>query len=74
MALVFVLCAVNYLYAVILSTFVLKQGEDQTKWSYYAVSSFTYLAAMAKEKEQELKKQWSENAQSRRAAGNKYGF
>ena len=46
MALVFVLCAVNYLYAVILSTFVLKQGEDQTKWSYYAVSSFTYLAAM----------------------------
>jgi len=34
----------------------------------------TYLAAMAKEKEQELKKQWSDNAAARRAAGNKYGF
>ena len=34
----------------------------------------TYLAALAKEKEQELKKMWSENAHSRRASANKYGF
>jgi len=46
MSLVFVLCAVNYVYAVIVSALVLKQGRDDTTWSYYAVSSFTYLTAM----------------------------
>ena len=46
MALVFVMCAVNYVYAVIVSTVVLKQGEDTTKSYYYAASSFTYLVAM----------------------------
>jgi len=46
MALVFVLCAVNYVYACLVSTLVLKQGQDDTKWSYYAISSFTYLTAM----------------------------
>lgn len=34
----------------------------------------TYLAAMAKEREHELKKQWSESAHNRRAAASKYGF
>ena len=46
MSLVFVLCAVNYVYAVVVSALVLKQGRDETSWSYYAVSSFTYLTAM----------------------------
>ena len=46
MSLVFVLCAVNYVYAVVVSALVLKQGRDETAWSYYAVSSFTYLTAM----------------------------
>ena len=46
MALVFVLCLVNYIYAVLVSKFVLQQGQDDTKWSYYAVCSFTYLTAM----------------------------
>jgi len=44
--------------------------KGQTKRKH----QITYLAAMAKEKEQELKQKWSENAQARRAAGNKYGF
>ena len=34
----------------------------------------TYLAAMAKEKEQELKKAWAASASNRRAAASKYGF
>lgn len=34
----------------------------------------TYLAAVAKEREHELKKQWAESATNRRAAANKYGF
>ncbi len=34
----------------------------------------TYLAAMAKEREHELKKQWSDSASNRRTAANKYGF
>ena len=46
MALVFVMCAVNYIYAVIVSAVVLKQGEDTTKSYYYAASSLTYLVAM----------------------------
>ena len=46
MALVFVLCAVNYIYAVIVSALVLKEGEDTTKTHYYAISSLTYLVAM----------------------------
>jgi len=46
MALVFVMCAVNYVYAVLVSALVLKEGEDTTKSHYYAASSFTYLVAM----------------------------
>lgn len=46
LALVFFQCVVNYLYAVIVSKFVLKQGEDNTKHSYYAICAFTYLVAM----------------------------
>ena len=42
-ALVFFQCVVNYLYALVMSKTVLKQGEDTTKSSYYAISSFTYL-------------------------------
>merc|ERR1712150_112174 len=34
----------------------------------------TYLAAMAKQNENELKKQWAENSESRRAHRSKYGF
>ena len=45
-ALVFVMCAVNYVYAVVLSAVVLKQGEDTTKSYYYAACSLTYLVAM----------------------------
>jgi len=46
MSLVFVLCAVNYVYAVVVSALVLKQGKDETSSLYYAVSSFSYLTAM----------------------------
>lgn len=46
MALVCVMCTVNYVYAVIVSAVLLKQGEDTTKSYYYAASSFTYLVAM----------------------------
>ena len=34
----------------------------------------TYLAAMAKEREHELKKEWATSAQNRRASAQKYGF
>ena len=34
----------------------------------------TYLAAMAKEREHELRQAWAANSQARRAAANKYGF
>lgn len=34
----------------------------------------TYMAAMAKQNENELKRQWAENATSRRAHQSKYGF
>ena len=46
MALVFFQCIVNYIYAVMMARVVLRQGEDKTRSSYYAVCSFTYLAAM----------------------------
>jgi len=46
MALVAFQCAVNYLYAFLMGKTVLKQGEDTTRNSYYAVASFTYLLAM----------------------------
>ena len=45
-ALVFFQCVVNYLFALGMSKTVLQQGEDTTKSSYYAISSFTYLLAM----------------------------
>jgi len=47
LALVFVQCVVNYIYAVLTSRYVLRQtGEDTTSWSYYAICSFSYLTAM----------------------------
>merc|ERR1719270_3013360 len=46
MALVAFQCAVNYLYALIMGHTVLKQGEDTTKFSFYACASLTYLLAM----------------------------
>ena len=46
LALVFVQCVVNYIYAIIVSKYVLKQGEDTTKTSYYVTCSLTYLIAM----------------------------
>jgi len=45
-ALVFFQCVINYLFALVMSKSVLKQGEDTTKSSYYACCSFTYLLAM----------------------------
>ena len=47
MALVFVQCVVNYLYAIVSTRYILRQtGEDTTKSSYYAICSFSYLTAM----------------------------
>lgn len=46
LALVFFQCVVNYIYAVVMSKVVLKQGPDQTQSSYYAICAFTYLTAM----------------------------
>ena len=47
LALVFVQCVVNYLYALFSSRYILRQtGEDTTKSSYYAICSFSYLTAM----------------------------
>ncbi len=46
LALVFTQCVVNYAYAVLMLKLVLDQGVDHTPNRYYAVSSFTYLAAM----------------------------
>jgi len=46
LALVWSQCFVNYIYAVIMSATLLKQGEDRTSSSYYATCSLTYLLAM----------------------------
>jgi len=46
LALVFVQCVVNALYAKIVMATVLKHGPDTTKTTYYAISAFTYLTAM----------------------------
>jgi len=46
LALVFVQCVVNGIYAKIVSVTFMKQGEDTTKTFYYAASSMTYLLAM----------------------------
>lgn len=46
LALVWAQCVVNYIYALVMSKTVLKQGEDTTSNSYYAACSFTYLLAM----------------------------
>lgn len=46
LALVFVQCVVNYIYAKIILNTVMKQGEDTTKTSYYSLSALTYLLAM----------------------------
>ena len=44
------------------------KGEKKRK------HQITYLAALAKERENVLKQQWSQNAQTRRATQSKYGF
>lgn len=46
LALVFVQCVVNYAYAKIMLSTVMKQGEDKTSRLYYASSALTYLLAM----------------------------
>jgi len=46
MALVAFQCIVNYLYALLMGKTLMKQGEDTTRSSYYAMASFTYLLAM----------------------------
>jgi len=46
LALVCVQCIVNYIYAKIMLSTVMKQGEDNTSTTYYAASSLTYLLAM----------------------------
>lgn len=46
LALVFVQCVVNYIYAQIMLSMVFKQGEDKTSTMYYASSALTYLLAM----------------------------
>lgn len=45
-ALVFVQCVVNCLFAKLLLSTVMKQGEDTTKTVYYFFSSLTYFLAM----------------------------
>ena len=46
LALVFCLCLGNYIYAKIMSRFVMQQGVDTTPTFYYAISAFFYLTAM----------------------------
>ncbi|XP_069671309.1 solute carrier family 35 member B1 [Periplaneta americana] len=46
LALVFFQCIVNYIYAKIMLTTVMKQGEDSTRTLYYSSSALTYLLAM----------------------------
>lgn len=46
LALVFVQCVVNYLFAKVMLATFMKQGEDTTKTFYYASSSLTYCLAM----------------------------
>lgn len=46
LSLVFIQCVVNYLYAVLTSSTVLKQGEDTTRTRYYIYSAASYLTAM----------------------------
>ncbi|KAI5705117.1 hypothetical protein M8J76_017250 [Diaphorina citri] len=46
LALVFVQCVINYIYAKIMLLTFLKQGEDSTRSVYYASAAMTYLLAM----------------------------
>ena len=46
MALVFSMCVANYLYAVVMSTFVTNEGKDSTPQKYYGISALTYVLAM----------------------------
>ncbi|XP_046651901.1 solute carrier family 35 member B1-like [Daphnia pulicaria] len=46
LALVFVQCVVNFAYAKIMLSTLMKQGEDKTSRMYYASSALTYLLAM----------------------------
>ena len=46
LALVFSLCVANFVYATIMSKFIMDQGIDTTPSSYYAVCALTYLVAM----------------------------
>lgn len=45
-ALVFSQCIVNYIYALLMSSTVLSQGEDTTKTAYYCLAALSYLVAM----------------------------
>jgi len=45
-ALVFFQCVVNYIYAFVMSFVFTTKEQDNTKSSYYAICSFTYLLAM----------------------------
>lgn len=45
-ALVFAQCLVNYVFAKTSLLTIMKQGEDSTPTTYYAISSLTYLLAM----------------------------
>ncbi|XP_076178349.1 solute carrier family 35 member B1 homolog meigo [Ptiloglossa arizonensis] len=44
--LVFTQCLINYLFAKTILLTVMKQGEDTTPTTYYAISALTYLLAM----------------------------
>jgi len=46
LALVFIQCAVNAVFAKIMLSTFMKQGHDSTSTFYYASSAFTYLTAM----------------------------
>lgn len=46
LALVFVQCVVNYIYAKLMLHTVMKQGEDKTRGVHYAAAAMTYFLAM----------------------------
>lgn len=46
LALVFSMCVANFLYAFVMSRYVMDQGHDTTPSKYYATCALTYLLAM----------------------------
>lgn len=46
LSLVLVQCIFNYLYAKVISSFIIKHEEDNTRTLYYSCSALTYLLAM----------------------------